>query len=164
MNAGWMPALDSSWLGFAHGASYERFVEAVGGHARACILYDPSHFVLQQLDYLAFLACYHPRIPAFHVKNAEFRPKGRSGVFGGYQNWTDRPGRFRSLATARSTSAPILRFAQYNYPGCAVLEWDCALKQSEYGAKEGAPFIRNHISRVTERPFDDFAASGMIQR
>ena len=78
------------------GATFERFLDAVGGHARANILYDPSHFLLQQLDYAAFIDLYHERIKAFHVKDAEFRPNGRSGVYGGYQNWVDRPGRFRS--------------------------------------------------------------------
>ena len=33
----------------------------------------------------------------FHVKDAEFNPTGKSGVYGGYQDWIDRPGRFRSL-------------------------------------------------------------------
>ena len=53
--------------------------------------------VLQQLDYLAFLDLYHERVRAFHVKDAEFSPTGRSGVYGGYQDWINRPGRFRSL-------------------------------------------------------------------
>ncbi|WP_282073465.1 sugar phosphate isomerase/epimerase family protein, partial [Janibacter hoylei] len=66
-------------------------------HPRANILFDPSHFVLQQLDYLAFIDRYHPRIKAFHVKDAEFRPDARTGVYGGYQGWQDRAGRFRSL-------------------------------------------------------------------
>ena len=144
------------------GVTFERFLEAVDGHARACILYDPSHFVLQQLDYLAFIDLYHARIRAFHVKDAEFRPSGRSGVYGGYQAWVDRPGRFRSLGDGQvDFKAIFAKLAQYDYPGWAVLEWECALKHPEDGAREGAPFIRDHIIRVTERAFDDFAASGL---
>lgn len=144
------------------GATFERFLEAVGGHPRACILYDPSHFVLQQLDYLDFLDRYHERIRAFHVKDAEFRPDGRSGVYGGYQGWVERPGRFRSLGDGQVDFQAIFsKLAQYDYPGWAVLEWECALKHPEDGAREGAPFIRDHIIRVTERAFDDFAASGV---
>lgn len=79
------------------GATFEMFVDAVGGHSRAAINYDPSHFVLQQLDYLAFIDLYHDRIKAFHVKDAEFNPDGRQGVYSGYQSWTNRAGRFRSL-------------------------------------------------------------------
>ncbi|RAK50754.1 sugar phosphate isomerase/epimerase family protein [Phenylobacterium deserti] len=144
------------------GATYERFLEAVGNHPRACILYDPSHYILQQLDYLAFIDIYHSRIRAFHVKDAEFRPTGRSGVYGGYQGWVDRPGRFRSLGDGQVDFKAIFsKMAAYDYPGWAVLEWECALKHPEDGAREGAPFIRDHIIRVTERAFDDFAASGI---
>ena len=79
------------------GVTFEMFLDRIGNHPRANILYDPSHFVLQQLDYLAYIDIYHERIKCFHVKDAEFRPNGRSGVYGGYQSWVDRPGRFRSL-------------------------------------------------------------------
>ena len=143
------------------GVTFERFLDQVNGHPRANILYDPSHFVLQQLDYLAFIDIYHPRIKAFHVKDAEFRPNGRSGVYGGYQSWVDRPGRFRSLGDGQIDFAQIFsKMAQYDFPGWAVLEWECALKHPEQGAAEGAPFIARHIIRVTDHAFDDFAAGG----
>ena len=143
------------------GASYERFLEAVGNHPRACLLYDPSHFVLQQLDYLSFLDTYHPRIRAFHVKDAEFRPNGRVGVYGGFLPWTERAGRFRSLGDGQvDFKAVFSKLAQYDYAGWAVLEWECCLKHPEDGAREGAPFIRDHIIRVTAKAFDDFAAAG----
>jgi sugar phosphate isomerase/epimerase len=144
------------------GATYERFLDEVGGHPRACLLYDPSHFVLQQLDYLDYIDRYHERIRAFHVKDAEFRPNGRSGVYGGYQGWVDRPGRFRSLGDGQVDFGAIFsKLAAYDYPGWAVLEWECALKHPEDGAREGAPFIRDHIIRVTPHAFDDFASSGV---
>lgn len=143
------------------GATFERFLEAVGNHPRANILYDPSHFVLQALDYLAFLDIYHQRVRAFHVKDAELNPSGRSGVYGGYQSWVDRPGRFRSLGDGQVDFSSIFsKMAQYDFPGWAVLEWECALKHPEDGAAEGAPFIAGHIIRVTEHAFDDFARSG----
>lgn len=140
------------------GVSYERFLGVVGGHARAKILYDPSHFVLQALDYLSFIDIYHERIGMFHVKDAEFNPTGRSGVYGGYQNWIDRPGRFRSLGDGHVDFTGIFsRFAQYGYEGWAVLEWECCLKHPEDGAREGAPFIASHLIRRATRAFDDFA-------
>ena len=140
------------------GATFERFLDEVGGHPRANILYDPSHFVLQQLDYLDFIDRYHQRIRAFHVKDAEFRPDGRSGVYGGYQNWVDRPGRFRSPGDGQvDFGAVFSKLAQYDYSGWAVLEWECALKHPEQGAAEGARFIGDHIIRVTDHAFDGFA-------
>jgi sugar phosphate isomerase/epimerase len=142
------------------GATFERFLDEVGGHPRANILYDPSHFVLQQLDYLGYIDRYHERIKAFHVKDAEFRPSAQSGVYGGYQGWVDRPGRFRSLGDGQVDFKAIFsKLAQYDYDGWAVLEWECALKHPEQGAREGAPFIRDHIIQVTDKAFDDFAGS-----
>jgi len=142
------------------GATFERFLAVVGNHPRANILYDPSHMVLQQMDYLAFLDIYHDRVRAFHVKDAEFHPNGRSGVYGGYQSWIDRPGRFRSLGDGQVDFGQIFsKLAQYDYPGWAVLEWECCIKHPEDGASEGATFIRDHIIRVTDRAFDDFADS-----
>ncbi|MDO3444849.1 sugar phosphate isomerase/epimerase [Agrobacterium sp. V1] len=144
------------------GVTFERFLEATGNHSRANILYDPSHFVLQAMDYLEFIDIYHERIRAFHVKDAEFNPTGRSGVYGGYQNWVDRPGRFRSLGDGHvDFGAVFSKLTQYDFEGWAVLEWECALKHPEDGAREGASFIENHIIRVTERAFDDFAKSGI---
>jgi sugar phosphate isomerase/epimerase len=143
------------------GVTFEMFLERVGNHPRANILYDPSHFVLQQLDYLAYIDIYHERIKCFHVKDAEFRPNGRSGVYGGYQSWVDRPGRFRSLGDGQVDFGAIFsKMAANDFDGWAVLEWECALKHPEQGAAEGAPFIAKHIIQVTERAFDDFAAGG----
>jgi sugar phosphate isomerase/epimerase len=140
------------------GATFERFLVAVGGHSRANILYDPSHMVLQQLDYLAFLDLYHDRVRAFHVKDAEFRSSGRAGVYGGYQEWIDRPGRFRSLGDGQIDFRQVFsKMAQYEFPGWAVVEWECCIKHPEVGAAEGATFVREHIIWVTERAFDDFA-------
>jgi sugar phosphate isomerase/epimerase len=143
------------------GITFERFLEATGNHKRANLLYDPSHFVLQQLDYLAYIDIYHEHIKMFHVKDAEFNPNGRSGVYGGYQGWVDRPGRFRSLGDGQVDFKTIFsKLTAYDYSGWAVLEWECAIKHPEDGAREGAPFIKNHIIRVTERAFDDFAGTG----
>jgi sugar phosphate isomerase/epimerase len=143
------------------GITYEMFLDKVNNHARACLLYDPSHFVLQCLNYLEYIDNYHERIKMFHVKDAEFNPTGKQGVYGGYQNWIDRAGRFRSLGDGQVDFKGIFsKLTQYDYKGWAVLEWECALKHPEDGAREGAEFIKNHIIRVTEKAFDDFAASG----
>ena len=127
---------------------------------RTAINYDPSHFVLQQLDYLEFIDIYHERIKALHIKDAEFRPTGRQGVYSGYQPWIDRAGRFRSLGDGQVDFGAIFsKMAQYGYDSWAVLEWECCIKHPEQGAAEGAEFIKKHIIRVTEKAFDDFAGS-----
>ena len=146
------------------GATFEMFLDVVGQHPRANILYDPSHFVLQALDHLAFIDIYHARIRMFHVKDAEFRPNGRVGVYGGYQPWVDRAGRFRSLGDGQvDFSGVFSKLTQYGFDGWAVMEWECCLKHPEDGAREGAAFINRHIIRVTEKAFDDFASGGTDQ-
>ncbi|MGY6704282.1 sugar phosphate isomerase/epimerase family protein [Roseinatronobacter sp.] len=142
------------------GATWEMFLDALDGHTRARINYDPSHFLLQQMDYLAFIDLYHDRICAFHVKDAEFNPDGRQGVYSGYQPWLNRAGRFRSLGDGQVDFAAIFsKLAQYDYDSWAVLEWECCLKSPEQGAAEGAPFIAQHIIDVTDKAFDDFAGA-----
>ena len=143
------------------GVTFEMFLERVGNHPRCKILYDPSHLLLQQLDYLGFIDVYHSRIGAFHVKDAEFHPSPRQGVYGGYQSWVDRAGRFRSLGDGQVDFGGIFsKLAGHGYDGWAVLEWECCLKHPEDGAREGAAFIARHIIPVTQKAFDDFAASG----
>ncbi len=142
------------------GATFERFLEVTDEHPRACINYDPSHFVLQCLDYVQFIDYYHERIKAFHVKDAEFNPDGKQGVYSGYQSWVNRAGRFRSLGDGQvDFSAIFSKLSQYGYDSWAVLEWECCIKSSEQGAAEGSEFIAQHIIQVTEKAFDDFAGN-----
>lgn len=143
------------------GYTFERFLEEVDGHAAAALNYDPSHFVLQQLDYLAFIDLYRDRIAGFHVKDAEFRPDGRGGVYGGYQGWAGRPGRFRSLGDGQVDFPQVFtKLTEAGYRGWAVMEWECAVKSPEQGAREGAPFIARHLIETTDVAFDDFAGGG----
>ena len=143
------------------GISYEMFLERVGNHARANMLYDPSHYVLQCLDYIDNIDIYKDRIRMFHVKDAEFNPTGRQGVYGGFQSWVNRAGRFRSPGDGQvDFGAVFSKMAANDFDGWAVVEWECALKHPEDGAREGAEFVRAHIIRVTEKAFDDFAGGG----
>ena len=143
------------------GVSFEMFLERVGNHSRANMLFDPSNLVLQQLDYLGFMDAYRERITMVHIKDAEFNSTAKQGVYGGYQSWIDRAGRFRSLGDGQvNFKAVFSKLAATDFNGWAVLEWECCLKHPEDGAREGAKFIDNHIIRVTDRAFDDFAESG----
>lgn len=142
------------------GITYEMFLEEVDNHPRVCILFDPSHYVLQCLNYLEFIDLYHERIRMFHVKDAEFNPTGKQGVYGGYQSWINRAGRFRSLGDGQVDFKSIFsKLAQYGFEGWAVLEWECAIKNQVDGAREGAEFIKSHIIKVTDKAFDDFASA-----
>ncbi len=144
------------------GDSFEQFLEAVGGHPRACINYDPSHFVLQCLDYVQFIDFYHERIKAFHVKDAEFNSNGKQGVYGAFRPWLKRAGRFRSLGDGQVDFGAIFsKLTEYDYSSWAVLEWECCIKSPEQGAREGAPFIEKHIIQAAQKSFDDFASGAV---
>jgi len=143
------------------GTTYEMFLDRVDNHARACMIYDPSHYVLQCLDYLDNLDIYAERIKMFHVKDAEFNPTGRQGVYSGYAPWVQRAGRFRSPGDGQvDFGAVFSKLTANGFGGWAVVEWECCLKHPEDGAREGAEFVRAHIIRVTEKAFDDFAGGG----
>ena len=147
------------------GVTFERFLNATKNHSRVKILYDPSHFVLQQMDYLKYIDHYHEFIKMFHVKDAEFNPNGKSGVYGGYQDWIDRPGRFRSLGDGQVDFKSIFsKLSQYDFDGWATLEWECCIKSPEQGAKEGSKFIKDYIIEVSEKAFDDFASGETDQK
>lgn len=142
------------------GVSFEMFLDATHQHPAACINYDPSHFLLQQMDYVGFISHYHERIKAFHVKDAEFNPSAKQGVYGGFQSWINRSGRFRSLGDGQVDFKKIFSaLAQYGYEGWAVLEWECCIKSAQQGAAEGAPFIKSHMIEVADKAFDDFAGT-----
>ncbi len=170
----WLPALDAArghGVTFCYelhpgsdlfdGATFEMFLDYTDQHPAACINYDPSHFVLQQLDYLQFIQLYGDRIKAFHVKDAEFRPSGRQGVYSGYASWANRAGRFRSLGDGQVDFKRVFTLlTEAGYRSWAVMEWECAVKSPEQGAREGAPFIASHLIEATDIAFDDFVGGG----
>tara|TARA_Y100000768_G_scaffold38304_1_gene25174 strand:+ start:2429 stop:3484 length:1056 start_codon:yes stop_codon:yes gene_type:complete len=146
------------------GLTFEKFLEYTKNHSRVKMLYDPSHFILQQLDYLSHIDIYHEYIKMFHVKDAEFNSTGKAGVYGGYADWKDRAGRFRSLGDGQIDFKSIFsKLTKYGYDGWAVLEWECCIKSNVQGASEGAKFISDHIIKVSDKEFDDFADSGNDQ-
>ncbi|NNM23845.1 MAG: sugar phosphate isomerase/epimerase [Flavobacteriaceae bacterium] len=142
------------------GDTFERFLAATGNHKAVNILYDPSHFVLQQLDYIEYIDHYHEFIKMFHVKDSEFNPTGKKGTFGGYNDWKDRAGRYRSPGDGQVDFKTVFsKLTEYGCDVWAVLEWECVIKSPEQGAREGAEFIKKHIIEATKKRFDDFAGS-----
>ena len=140
------------------GATFEMFLERVDNHPRCQINYDASHFIKQGLDYIEFIRIYHERIKMFHVKDAEFNPTGRQGIYSGYQPWIKRAARDRSLGQGQVDFRRVFSLlTEYDFPGCAVYEWECCLEHPEDAAPAGAAFIEDHIIRVTDKTFDDFA-------
>ena len=145
------------------GTTFEMFLERLGGHPRCNMLYDPSHFVLQCLDYLDHIDIYHERhqdVPRQGRRVQPDRPAGR--LFGGYQPWVDRAGRFRSprrrpgrlrrglLQARRHTTSPAGRWSSGSARSSTPRTARARARSSS----------KAHIIRVTEKAFDDFAGGG----
>jgi sugar phosphate isomerase/epimerase len=81
--------------------------------------------------------------------------------FGGYQSWVNR-GRYRSPGDGQVDFKIFSKLSQYDFKGYSN-GMGMLYKNQEDGAKEGAEFIRNHIIKVTDKAFDDFAAVDSIQ-
>jgi sugar phosphate isomerase/epimerase len=81
-------------------------------------------------------------------------------VYGGYQPWASRAGRFRSLGDGQVDFRRVFTLmTEIGFSGWAVLEWECAIKSPEQGAAEGAPFIAEHLIETSDVAFDDFAGA-----
>jgi sugar phosphate isomerase/epimerase len=146
------------------GITFERFLAATKNHKRVNLLYDPSHFILQNLDYIGYITYYKNYIKAFHVKDAEFNPSPRSGVYGGYQDWKDRPGRFRSTGDGQVDFKKVFtKLTEIGFSSWAVLEWECCIKDAAQGAAEGAQFIKSMLIETPKKAFDDFASGGSTE-
>jgi sugar phosphate isomerase/epimerase len=144
------------------GVTFERFLSATQNHTSVKILYDPSHLLLQCIDYAGYITSYADYIKAFHVKDAELRPTSKSGVYGGYQSWRDRPGRFRSLGDGQIDFRQIFsKLTEVGYCSWAVLEWECCVKDALQAAREGAEFIKAMLIDTPKTAFDEFAGGGM---
>jgi len=128
------------------------------------MLYDPSHLVLQGIDYLAYIDHYHSRIRMFHAKDAEFRPNGRTGVYGGYLPWVERAGRFRSLgmvkwispACSRSSLSMIIPAGRWSNGNARS-----SIRRTE---RDRGEVRSRHIIRVTDKAFDDLPQPRSIRQ
>ena len=69
--------------------------------------------------------------------------------------------RFRSLGEGQVDFRGIFsKLTQYGFDGWAVLEWECCIKSSAQGAREGAPFISRHIIEAADRALYQAKATG----
>ena len=135
------------------GLTFELFLEATGNHPRVAINYDPSHFILQCLDYVGFIDVYGAAHQGLPREGRRVPPFGQSGRLRRLRR-LDSSARAASArsATARWTSS---RSSPASPPPAtrswAVLEWECCFKDAAQGAAEGAPFIQSISSTCRRR-------------
>jgi sugar phosphate isomerase/epimerase len=142
------------------GATFEMFLERLGGHPaatcstiRRITCCSVSTISTTSTSTTSASRCFTSRTPS------SIRPGGRASIPATRAGSTGPGGSARS-ATGRSISRAFSPSSAIDFDGWAVVEWECCLKHPEDGAREGAQFVRDHIIRVTDKAFDDFAGAG----
>lgn len=127
-------------------ASAEAAVQAVGRRKAFGFNYDPSHFVYQNVDYVAFIRKFGDRIYHVHMKDAYSNPRPtEAGVFGGHLNFGDprRAWDFRSLGRGSVNFEEIIRsLNDVGYNGPLSVEWEDGKMDREHGATEACAFVK----------------------
>jgi sugar phosphate isomerase/epimerase len=127
-------------------ASAEAAVNAIGGRTAFGFNFDPSHFVYQNVDYVAFIRKFGERIYHVHMKDAYSSPRPtEAGVFGGHLNFGDprRSWDFRSLGRGSVNFEEIVRaLNDVGYQGPLSVEWEDGKMDREHGAAEACAFVR----------------------
>ena len=87
------------------------------------------------------------------MKDSEFKPNGKKGAFGGYGNWQDRAGRYRSPGDGQIDFKTIFtKLTEYSCDVWAVMEWECCVKSPEQGAREGLHLSKTISLKPQKKP------------
>ena len=172
----WHPILDvfdAEGVRFAHEVhpseiAYDfwttrRALDAVGNRPAFGLNFDPSHFVWQDLDPVAFLGAYPDRIYHVDCKEARKRLDGRNGRLGSHLPWGDPRRGWDFVSTGRGDVAWEDVFRMLNsigYDGPISVEWEDAGMSRLAGAPEALAFLRRFSYDPPEVAFDSAFSSG----
>ncbi len=166
----WNPVLDvfdAEGVRFAHEVhpseiAYDfwttaRALEAVDHRPAFGLNFDPSHFVWQDLDPVAFLAEYRDRIYHVDCKEARKRLDGRNGRLGSHLPWGDprRGWDFVSAGRGNIDWEDVFRMLNsIGYSGPISIEWEDAGMDRLAGAAEAVSFLRKFDLEPPGAAFD----------
>jgi len=172
----WNPVLDvfdAEGVRFAHEVhpseiAYDfwtahRALDAVGRRAAFGLNFDPSHFVWQDLDPVAFLGEF--RMSIYHVdcKEARKRLDGRNGRLGSHLPWGDPRRGWDFVSAGRGTVPWEDVFRMLNsigYAGPISVEWEDAGMDRLQGAPQALTFLRQFDFDPPAAAFDAAFSSG----
>jgi sugar phosphate isomerase/epimerase len=127
--------------------STQRAIEAVGGHKRFGVNFDPSHLGYQGVDYIAFLRTFADRVYHVHMKDAWWgHGDGSVGVMGGHTDFGDprRYWDFRSVGRGDIVFEDIIAtLNDINYNGPLSVEWEDGRMDRIHGATESCGYVRS---------------------
>jgi sugar phosphate isomerase/epimerase len=124
---------------------------AIGHRKSFGFNFDPSHFVWQQLDYVAFVLDFADHIFHVHVKESITNLDGRNGVLGSHRPWADprRGWTFVSTGHGAVRWEPLFRALNaIGYDGPTSVEWEDAGMDRLIGAPEALAFVRK-LAEIT---------------
>lgn len=125
--------------------STTRALDAIGDRPAFGLNFDPSHFLWQDLDPLAFLADFSDRIYHVHVKDSKRQLNGRNGRLASHLPWGDprRGWDFVSTGHGDVSFEPIFRMLNsIDYTGPTSVEWEDAGMDRLVGAPDALAFVR----------------------
>jgi sugar phosphate isomerase/epimerase len=129
----------------------KRTLEAIGHRKSFGINFDPSHFMWQQLDPVAFVLDFADHIFHVHVKESITNLDGRNGVLGSHRPWADprRGWTFVSTGHGAVRWEPLFRALNaIGYEGPTSVEWEDAGMDRLIGAPEALAFVRK-LAEIT---------------
>ncbi len=140
----------------------EKTLEAVGGRKAFGFNFDPSHFIHQLFDPIAFIERFPDRIYHVHVKDSQLNLNGRNSILGSHLQFGDprRGWDFVSPGRGDVRLEKIIRILnRIGYTGPLSVEWEDSGMDREHGAREAVEFIRRVEFQPSAVAFDAAFAS-----
>ncbi len=132
----------------------QRALEAIGHREAFGLNWDPSHFLWQQIDPVAFISDFADRIYHVDCKDTKMRMGGgRNGILSSHLPWGDQRRGWDFVSTGRGDvpwEASFRALTAIGYDGPISVEWEDAGMDRLQGAPEALAFLKTF----------DFAPSG----
>lgn len=134
-----------------------RALDAIGNHPNFGFNFDPSHFIHQFLNPVAFLEEFPDRIFHVHVKDSRVQLTGRNSILASHLDFGDsrRGWDFVSPGHGDVKWDPIVRqLNRIGYNGPLSIEWEDSGMDREYGAQEALAMVRSQDFAPSSTAFD----------
>jgi sugar phosphate isomerase/epimerase len=134
-----------------------RALEAVGNHPAFGFNFDPSHFIHQFVNPVAFIEEFPSRIFHCHVKDSRLQLNGRNSILGSHLDFGDARRGWDFVSPGRGDVRwdPIIRaFNRIGYKGPLSIEWEDSGMDREWGAPEALAMIRKQDFTASSVAFD----------
>jgi len=139
-----------------------RTLDALKDHPSFGFNFDPSHFIHQFINPVAFIDEFPGRIFHCHVKDSRVQLNGRNSILGGHLDFGDsrRGWDFVSPGHGDVKWDPVIRaLNRVGYQGPLSLEWEDSGMDREWGAPEALAMIRKQDFAASAVAFDAAFAS-----